>query len=119
MLISLCCLSAPAIAECSKNELLEYVRIDEVLAEYKDSYAEAEIAYEKFRETQTLEDVTKYCKIQRKNIQLTQEWLSLDAQLGRSCPVFYSKLKGDAKVMFNTNLPVHQREVDACEANGL
>jgi hypothetical protein len=117
---SLCCLTAPAIAGCSNDELLEYARVDEVLAEYKDSYIEANLAIEKYKETNALEDVTKYCQLQRQNLQLSQEWLSIDAEIEKACPIFYSKGGGDdGKVMFNTNQPLHQNMVDTCEANGL
>ena len=120
LFISLCCLTAPAIAECSNDELLEYARVDEVLAEYKDSFVEAKLASDKFDKTKALEDATKYCQIQRRNLQLSQEWLSIDAEIKKACPVFYSKGGGnDGRVMFNTNQPLHQKQVDICDSNSL
>ena len=120
LFISLSFLTAPAIAGCSDDEILEYARVDEVLAEYKDSFVEVKLASDKFDKTKALEDATKYCQLQRRNLQLAQEWLSIDAEIKKACPVFYSKGGGnDGRVMFNTNQPIHQRGVDACEANGL
>ena len=120
LFISLCCLSAPAIAECSNDELLEYARVDEVLAEYKDSYIEANLAFKKYNETNAVEDATKYCQLHRQNLQLSQEWLSIDAEIEEACPIFYRKGgENDGKNMFNTNQPLHQNQVDICDANGL
>ena len=121
LFISLCCLTAPAIAGCSDDEILEYARVDEVLEEYQDAFDEGKLAFKKFNETNAQEDIVKYCQIQRKNIQQTQEWLSIDAQLEKACPIFWSKSKGgvEGRAMFNTNLPIHQREANVCEANGV
>ena len=120
LFISLCCLTAPAIAGCSDDEILEYARVDEVLAEYKDSFVEVKLASDKFDKTKALEDATKYCQLQRRNLQLAQEWLSIDAEIKKACPIFYNEGGGDeGKVMFNTNQPLHQKQVDICEANGL
>jgi len=120
LLISLCCLTTPAIAGCSDEKLKEYLRLDDVLEEYHDYFDEVNLAFKKFNETNAREDAAKFCQTQRRSLQLSQEWLSLIAELEKACPIFYNEAgEWDGRNMFNTNQPLHQREVDACEANGL
>ena len=94
LFISLCCLSAPAIAACSDEELLEYTRVDDALMEYKESFKKTKPALDKAAKSNSREDLAKYCQIERQNNQLSLEWISIDDKIKKACPVFYSKSKG-------------------------
>ena len=120
LFISLCCLSAPAIAACSDQELLEYDRVDDALMEYKESFKKTKPALDKAAKSNSREDLAKYCQIERQNNQLSLEWISIDDKIKKACPVFYSKSKGgnEGRKMFNNNQPRHQKVVDACVVDG-
>ena len=120
--ISLCCLSAPAIAACSDEELREYVQVDVILMEYKKSFKKSRLVFGQFAESQSRADGAKYCQLERRNNKLSLQWLSLDGKLKEACPIFYSKWLQDGKEardLFNNNQPRHQRVVDGCEVDGL
>ena len=117
VLISLCCISPPAMADCSDDELKKYTRMDDILMEYKELFKEAERVHSERH------DVVTYCRLQRRLNKLSLEWLSVDKKLKEACPVFYSNewLQDGKKArdLFNHNKTLHQGAIDACVANGI
>ena len=117
VLISLCCISSPVMADCSDDELNKYIRMDDILIGYKELFKEAERVHSKRH------DVVTYCRLQRRLNKLSLEWLSVDKKLKEACPVFYSnewlQYGKEARDLFNHNKTLHQGAIDACEANGI
>tara|TARA_B100001057_G_scaffold433094_1_gene461743 strand:- start:38 stop:436 length:399 start_codon:yes stop_codon:yes gene_type:complete len=115
--ISLCCISVPAIAACSDNELKKYARLDDVLIEYKELFKEA------MRLISEDGDAVKYCQLEKRLNKLSLEYISVDKKLKEACPVFYSNewLQDGKKArdLFNHNQPKHQAQIDACAAQGI
>ena len=117
VIMSLCCISAPATAACSNKELNEYTRADDILIEYKELFKEA------LRVLSDRQDEVKYCQLERRLNELSLEWLSVDKKLKEACPVFYSNewLQDGKKArdLFNYNKTKHQGAIDVCVANGI
>lgn len=121
MFISLCCLSAPAVAACSNDELRKYVKVDNILEDYKEVFVKARRAYEQATESESRADAVKYCQLERQMNNLSLEWLSLDRKLKQACPIFYAEWAIDGKEardLFNNNQPRHQKVDDACVIDG-
>jgi hypothetical protein len=105
------------MADCSDDELNKYIRMDDILMEYKELFKEAERVHSK------RQDVVTYCRLQRRLNKLSLEWLSVDKKLKEACPVFYSnewlQYGKEARDLFNHNKTLHQGAIDACVANGI
>lgn len=115
MFISLCCLSAPAIAACSDVELRKYTQADDILGGYQESFKKMRRALDQAAKSNPREDAAKYCQLECRNNQLSLEWLSLDGKPKEDCPIFYGGWLQDGKEardMFNNNKLRHQRVVE-------
>ena len=115
--ISMCCLSAPAIAACSKDELQKFDKLDDILVDYKELFKKGRQALDQATKSESTADAIKYCELEWEMNELSLQWLKLDRLLKETCPIFYTKwiIEGEeARDLFNNNQPRHQAVVDAC-----
>ena len=91
LLISLCCLTTPAIAECSKDEYeFQTGNLMSIFTEQKDLSVSYKKAGKKFAKSNSSEDLAKYCQINKRTNQLNRAYLSVDTALEKSCPFNYN-----------------------------
>lgn len=120
--ISVCCLLAPPVSACSKDELEEYVNMDKILVDYKYIFPKAKEAHSHLgkqiaAETATETDVVRVCALEEQMNNLSLSWLRLDKQLEKTCPLFYEDwitVGKEARDLFNNNQSRHQAVVDKC-----
>ena len=115
--ISMCCFSAPAIAACSKGELQQFDKLDDILVEYKELFEKARQAFGQATKSESRADAIRYCELEWEMNELSMEWLKLDSILKETCPIFFTEwlIEGkEARDLFLSNQPRHQVVVDGC-----
>ena len=122
LLISLCCLTTPATAECSKDEYeFQIDTLTRITTEQKDLSVSGQKALEKFAKSNSSEDEAKYCQITKRMNQLNRAYLSVDTALEKSCPFSYNSNKSwwekyrDYYIKNGSRL---QKNVDICTKRG-
>ena len=116
LFISLCCLSAPAMAECSKDEY------EFQLGTLKSIWTELiDLGDKKMEAVKKDEGQAKFCQIEKRMQQLNRAYLSVDTALEKSCPSNYEKYRSTLKIsrdIFIKGKSMHQKNVDICTKNG-
>ena len=116
LFISLCCLSAPAIAECSKDEYeFQLGTLKSIWTELKD------LSDKKMEVVKKDEGQAKFCQIEKRLKQLNRAYLSVDTALEKSCPSNYEKYRStlkNSRDIFIKGKSMHQKNVDICIKDG-
>jgi hypothetical protein len=121
LLISLCCLSAPAVAECSKDEYeFQTFTLKRIFTEQIDLDEKRLEAGRKFAKSNSSEDEAKYCQIRKRMNKINRAYLSVDTALEKSCPFIYNNIQEWKKLrdLHIKNGSILQREVDICTKRG-
>ena len=121
LLISLSCLTTPAIAECSKDEYeFQFGTLKSIFTEIIDLSVQFE-AGKKAAKSNSSEYNTKSCQIVRRVNQLNRAYLSVDTAFEKSCPRNYEKHRSAFKNYRDTcikNKSLLQNDVDICTKRG-
>ena len=116
LFISLCCLSAPAVAECSKDEYeFQLGTLKSIFTELKD------LGDKKMEVVKKDEGQAKFCQIEKRMKQLNRAYLSVDTALEKSCPSNYEKYRSNFKIGRDICIKaksIHQKNVDICTKDG-
>ena len=116
LLISLCCLTTPATAECSKDEYeFQLGTLRSIFTELKD------LGDKKMEVVKKDEGQAKFCQIEKRMKQLNRAYLSVDTAFEKSCPRNYEKHRSAFKNYRDTcikNKSLLQNDVDICTKRG-